>query len=184
MLDTQQAISVYIYEEACCLFMHTDTEHILVESCGEVVSRDTGHWACLGQRTGCTNTLLLCASCFIHLASFTFPSFSALHLSIISLASHPPHLPSRSHLCPSLLSSFPSSPLLLSPSPFSQTICFCWGGLLSSPKGRALTLLYGPLRHPCPSFLASAAAPSPLLTKGLETQQNNRCAIYRMCVYD
>ena len=164
MLDTQQAISVYIYEEACCLFMHTDTEHILVNLVGRWCQEtpDTGRvWgselaAQIPMETEAP--LLLCfllhSSRLLHLSQLLCPPciFPLFPWPATLRISHLAHI---SALLSSPLSHHPHCSFLLLPS--CKLYASVGGGLLSSPKGRALTLLYGPLRHPCPSFLASAA---------------------------
>ena len=158
--------------------MHTYTEHIYVgESCGEMVSRDTGHRACLGQRTGCANTpLFLCfllhSSRLLHLSQLLCPpSFHYFpgqppSASPISLTS-PPFSPLLSPL-----SHHPHCPFLLSP--FPQTMyTVCWGGpsifLKGTPPPLSTTRRMFPdckwpfsllpatflLYHPSPHFLAN-----------------------------
>ena len=149
MLDTQQAISVYIYEEACCLFMHTDTEHILVNL--------VGRWCQETPETGRvwgSELAVQILSSSVLLASFISPPspFPASLPSIFPLFPWPAtlrisHLAHISALLSSPLSHHPHC-LPLSPFSFPAShVCCLLGEAFSiflkgtpPPEGCSLTL--------------------------------------------
>ena len=180
--------------------MHTYTEHMLVNLVGRWCQEtpDTGRvW---GSELAVKILPSSCASCFIHLASFTFPSFSALpsfhyfpgqppSASPISLTS-PPFSPLLSPL-----SHHPHCPFLLSP--FPQTMyTVCWGRpsifLKGTPPPLSTTRRMFPdckwpfplppatflLYHPSPHFLANRGH---IVVRGAFGKPKSYRCLHRCC---